>query len=710
MKNTTRILALVFCILLFAALPVWAGTGDGSVVSVTKVQDNGADNLRYNIIVMGDGFQNSELTTYHTQVQDLITAFNTAVGFGPCGGSVNFYRVDIASNESGTDKPATCYGTSAYSKNTYLDTYFCAGGIQRCIGSSNMSLIQTTANNACANWDFVIVLVNDSEYGGCAWGNVTFSSVSTGFVQIALHELGHAIGDLGDEYEYGASSTTYSGSEPGAVNLTSTAGLASLKWSDLVLPTTPIPTWNQPSCSSYASPPSSWNGITGAYEGGGYYACGLFRPQPECLMRILGVPLCPVCRRKVQHVMMMYYTGPNLSITPWGAYLNPPAAPYWQTPDIWCDNNGDGVQGSDEPLINKSDNHLFARVANTGDQTSPAFLVRFSYVPFTGVIDMANRQNIATVSRPALVNGSTDVVEAMWDLTSIPPAFAGIDHFCVIVEILVDECATYDNQAQNNFCDVQTAGPAPAPVWFYIKNIYDWDAIGKVQITPAPAPWRVKANVPDLNRIPLRAKEEKLLVLEFSHPGTTQKGETRREAGGIIARRQFDVTFFLNGRMLGGVSPRITVVPSILHPSKWGFSVDAGYTFPTGHLNTLYDGSSMLGVDLEYLLCPRLYAVLLLGKNNFKGAAPGVADSYWWNLSANLKYELAHLYLRPYINGGLGLLIPKSGDPMFGYNVGAGLLRAVGPNIDAEVGMDYHRAFSDSLAFYVWHVGLIFRF
>ena len=700
---STLVIILAIGLLVYA---VFGDVGDGTVVATVKVQDNGPDNLKYNIVIMGDGYQNAELPTYRNQVTTFINAFNTAFGYGPCNNSVNFYRVDISSTDSGVDKPSPCY-TPAINRATYLDTKYCSGGTQRCIGTSNFPLVQATATAATANWDFVVVLVNDTEHGGCAWGDITFNSTGAGFENIVLHELGHAIGDLADEYE--EFSNTYAGGEPADVNLTTKTARADVKWRDLILATTPVPTWDKPDCSVFSAPPAAWNGIVGTYEGGGrMYTCGIYRPEPNCLMRSLGVNFCAVCRRQVQQVLQAFNTGPNLSITPWGYFQSPPVHPYWQTPDIWCDNNGNGTQDSDEPLINKADNHLFARITNSGSAPSPAFQVRFSYVPYTGVIDMANRQNITTVNRPALTNGLSDTVEVIWDLTAIPPAFAGVNHFCVIVEILTDECATYDNQAQNNFANVGTAGPAPAPVYFYIRNIYDREATGRIVIWPDPPPWRVEANVPDLNNIPLRAKEDKLILIKFIFPWiTTAEKPLRPDARGVIAERQFDVTYVLEGQVLGGVSPRIVVRQ---REYKWGLSVHAGLTLPTGAFDQSYDGGTMVAVDLEYLIHSRLYAVLLAGLNRFKGGATGVDDTTWYNLSANLKYELRPSGLRPYINGGVGIYIPESGSSKFGGNIGLGFRRLIRPNLDGEIGVDLHQVFGEDVRFFTGHLGLILRF
>lgn len=404
----------------------------------------------------------------------------------------------------------------------------------------------------------------------------------------------------------------------------------------------------------------------------------------------------------------------NLSITPWGYYMNPKTHPYWQTDDIWVDNNGNGIQESDEPAIGKSDNHLFARITNNGGAPSGPFDVTFSYVPFTGVIDMANKQHITTVSRASLPDGNVDEVEVLWDLTSIPPAFSGINHFCVIAEIESDECAGYDNQAQNNFNNVPTVGPSPAPLSLYIKNILPTAATGKLIIEPQPTAWQYKANVPDIEAIPLQPNEEKLITVEFSYKKPCNRKELTvstvdNDETDICAKQQFDISYALEGDILGGVSSEIVVH----YPSyKRSISVHAGTAIPVGDFDTLYKPGVMLGLDVDYHLSRQVSLVGLLGYNEFKADTAVVSDTYWLNASLNGKFEFTTNPIRPYLNGGLGIYIPESGSSEPGLNLGIGVLRNLTPQYILSLGADYHHIFTsgEDIEFYTAHLGVIFMF
>ncbi len=102
----------------------------------------------------------------------------------------------------------------------------------------------------------------------------------------------------------------------------------------------------------------------------------------------------------------------------------------------------------------------------------------------------------------------------------------------------------------------------------------------------------------------------------------------------------------------------------------------------------------------------------MIGFNRFDGVTPAVGDTHWWNLSANLKYELSSASLRPYVNGGVGLYIPETGSSMAGYNIGVGLDYSNSPGWNLELGIDHHEVFTNSAntRFMVPRIGGVYRF
>lgn len=145
---------------------------------------------------------------------------------------------------------------------------------------------------------------------------------------------------------------------------------------------------------------------------------------------------------------------------------------------------------------------------------------------------------------------------------------------------------------------------------------------------------------------------------------------------------------------------------------QFGISFHAGITFPTGIFGSAYNSSYMFGLNIDYHFAPKFSLVSFLGYNNFKASSAPLADTYWWNLSANLKYEFTTNPLRPYVNGGVGIYKPESGSVKAGVNVGCGLDFSLNVHWILEFGGDYHHIFTSgtSTRFIVIHTGLIYRF
>jgi hypothetical protein len=241
-----------------------------SAQTVKTILNNGPVTNRYDVVILGDGYQAAEQAKFDA---DCLASINYLFGRPSYGAYKEFFNVHTvfrASVDSGADEPDK---SPPIVKNTVYDSTFNYGGTPRCLYIKNTA--QAAADSALAPdvEGRVIVLVNTTRYGGCAATYAVSYTGSSG-PQVQAHEFGHSFGRLADEYDYGKSGT-YSGPEPAQPNVTKdSTGMA--KW----------PLW------------VGFNGI-GAFEGAKYYKKGLFRPKSNCMMKSNGTPLCEVCNEAI---------------------------------------------------------------------------------------------------------------------------------------------------------------------------------------------------------------------------------------------------------------------------------------------------------------------------------------------------------------------------------------------------------------------------
>jgi hypothetical protein len=277
------------------------GVGDGTVQGVFQIRDRGPDDLRYNIVIVGEGFQAAEQTVF----QDAATVFrDSLLSYEPYATEVadliNVYRLDVDSVDSGTTIPTACGVPST--ARTYFDAVYCSDGLDRLLTVDN-ALVEDTLNAWLPEWDAAVVVVNSVGYGGSGLAPVAVYSLGTP-VTVPLHEMGHAAFDLADEYEYWAGCdsgetdrNTYTDTEPDEPNVTANPDRATVKWADLIDPATPVPTTQNADCTVCDLQPNPVGaGTVGLFEGAYYYHCGAYRPEYDCMMRTNGVALCAVCR------------------------------------------------------------------------------------------------------------------------------------------------------------------------------------------------------------------------------------------------------------------------------------------------------------------------------------------------------------------------------------------------------------------------------
>ena len=303
------------------------GASDGHIVGTTKVVDHGPDNVRWNLVIIGDGYQASQLTNYHTHVQSFITTLRNTPPFNDLFCGINIHRIDVVSTDSGADDPG-CAGGAVVTANTYFDATFCSlfsGSPLDRLLTVDAGLALSVASGQVPLRHQVLCIVNSTKYGG-AGGAVATCSVDPQANQIAIHEIGHSAFGLADEY--GGNGVGTPPGEPSQPNATRDTNRATNKWRSLIAATTPMPSRCDASCTAStcvppAAPPAV--GAVGTYEGAVYSDCNTYRPLPSCYMRDYG-PFCPVCSGVIRATLQPFQPAEVINlVTPSVSFLNVPA-------------------------------------------------------------------------------------------------------------------------------------------------------------------------------------------------------------------------------------------------------------------------------------------------------------------------------------------------------------------------------------------------
>jgi hypothetical protein len=249
----------------------------------------------------------------------------------------NVYGIAPPADRPGVSRPLT----GQHRRSRVGATYDAFGAERYVLSFENRSLRDVAS---FAPYDAVAILVNAETYGGGGIYNLytTVAADSAFAGYIFVHELGHSLAALADEYF--TSDPVYAPAvdrpEPWEPNVT--ADPKGAKWADLLAPGTPLPTpWPKEAFTRRAlefqdrrkairarnGPEAEMNalfteqrkeehallssfehaGKVGAFEGANYEAQGYYRPQADCIMFTRNpVPFCAVCRRTLERVIDQY--------------------------------------------------------------------------------------------------------------------------------------------------------------------------------------------------------------------------------------------------------------------------------------------------------------------------------------------------------------------------------------------------------------------
>jgi hypothetical protein len=305
---------------------------------VDVILDNGPSSEKLDIVILGDGYSVGEIGKFQKDAKRMADVLLKHEPFLKRKADINIRAVETPSAVSGVAKPHP-----GVFKRTALSAHYGSFDSERYVLSYDNKTIRDVAS--AVPYDCMVILVNERTYGGGGIYNLytTVSADNLFGEYIMVHEFGHHLGALADEYY--TSSVSYEAPkitvEPWEVNITALLDKNNLKWKDLVEPGTPIPTpWNKEpfdkagykiqkerdSLRAAKVPEEIMEALfmrqmkqedgffaaekyrdkVGAFEGAGYVAKGMYRPQIDCIMYTRHMTFCKVCARGLENVINMY--------------------------------------------------------------------------------------------------------------------------------------------------------------------------------------------------------------------------------------------------------------------------------------------------------------------------------------------------------------------------------------------------------------------
>jgi hypothetical protein len=301
---------------------------------VHPVQVTGPPAERLNLIILGDGYQADQQSIFLADVDRNLAVMWATEPFRTYRNYVNVYAVEIASidygvrcdpdgrvrNPDGTIRDTGVREGPIDGKRTALRMIFqngCADPLARgtVYGGAPLNCAADAAyyppgvdpcetgnqahNRILDNYVMPVLgiprtsqnvqtlaIFNTFTYGGIGGTSATTSGGSPQGPLISLHELGHSLGTLLDEYPYSSRDVVrpcYTGAEPTSFHHTTYTSTAQM-------------IANQHKWWRWVGEESLSGGTVGLHEGGGMYPCGQRRPSEHSMMRWIGFDLDQIGR------------------------------------------------------------------------------------------------------------------------------------------------------------------------------------------------------------------------------------------------------------------------------------------------------------------------------------------------------------------------------------------------------------------------------
>ncbi|MHA4740084.1 M64 family metallopeptidase [Dyadobacter sp. MSC1_007] len=249
----------------------WCTVAFGQEYKVDTLYKAGPLNNRINVIILGDGFTKQEMPKFSEEARKFADFFRGFEPFNRYRNYFNFFAIGTPSKESGITNPGTA--TDAYpdqpvgAKDTFLGVSFGAY-IHKLLLMTKYDAFGELMATHFPMYDLIVVLANTTYVGGSG-GNMAIYTLQAQSNRVGIHEVGHTLGKLSDEYWFVARESA---------NMTTNDNPATIKWKNWL---------DYPPIGIYKY---------GSGDGGDYW----HKPSPgECIMEFVEKEFCAVCREEM---------------------------------------------------------------------------------------------------------------------------------------------------------------------------------------------------------------------------------------------------------------------------------------------------------------------------------------------------------------------------------------------------------------------------
>jgi hypothetical protein len=273
--------------LILLCISLWLGKAQGQTARSYAVEESGPRSQRINIVLLSEGYTAANMPNFATHVNNVVNYLFTKEPWQQYRSYCNIYRIEIASSESGCDN-----GAGGGLKDTYFHSGFNTPSVPQLLTMTNTGVSRALSllNTHVPEYDVVLVIVNDTKYGGSG-GSIAVASIHSSSGGIAEHEFGHSFAGLADEYDFDYA--VYTPKE--MPNNTAQTTRSLIRWNSWIDSSTAIPT----------AEISANDNVVGLFEGSMYRTTGWYRPHNNSLMRSLSRPIGQVNR---EAFVLNYYS------------------------------------------------------------------------------------------------------------------------------------------------------------------------------------------------------------------------------------------------------------------------------------------------------------------------------------------------------------------------------------------------------------------